>query len=90
MSKMMQVKSKLLVAAVTVILVSSLFMSANFVASSNGQPTTYIIPMEDWIKNDDVNAIRLVNLLLQEDVPVSWALDSFTVGGTTFPPGHSM
>jgi len=87
MSKMMQVKSKLLVAAITIILVSSLLMSANFVASSDGQPTTYIIPMEDWIKNDDINAIRLVNLLLQEDVPVSWALDSFTVGGTTYPAG---
>ncbi len=83
----MQIRSKMLVAIVATVLVSSLFLRTNFVALSTGQPTTYIIPMEDWIRNDDVNAIRLINMLLQEDVPVFWALESFTVGGTTYPGG---
>jgi glutamine amidotransferase-like uncharacterized protein len=83
----MQIRSKMFVAIVATVLFSSLFLRANFVATSAGQPTTYIIPMEDWIRNDDVNAIRLINILLQEDVPVFWALESFTVGGTTYPAG---
>ena len=50
-------------------------------------PQTFIIPMEDWIKNDDVGAIELVNQLLEEEVPVMWAQDSFTAGGVTYPAG---
>jgi glutamine amidotransferase-like uncharacterized protein len=58
---------------------------ANF-ANAQGDPT-YIIPLEDWVLNDDVAAIRLVNVLLEENVTVKWAQESFTVGGLTYPAG---
>mgnify|MGYP005831103577 CR=1 FL=1 len=48
---------------------------------------TYIIPLEDYMKNDDIAAIRLVNTLLEENVTVKWAMEPFTVGGTTYPAG---
>ncbi|MGA2309179.1 MAG: BPL-N domain-containing protein [Candidatus Bathyarchaeia archaeon] len=80
-------RSKILVLIVSIVLISALFLRINAVQLSDGQATTYIIPIEDWIKNDDTSAVRLVNMLLQEEVPVYWALSNFTVAGTTYPAG---
>lgn len=48
---------------------------------------TYIIPLEDYLRNDDIAAIRLVNTLLEENVTVHWAMEPFTVGGVAYPAG---
>jgi glutamine amidotransferase-like uncharacterized protein len=67
-----------------------MMFSLVLIPPSNAQaetPRTFIIPMEDWIKNDDVGAIEIVNQLLEEEVPVMWAQDSFTAGGVTYPAG---
>jgi glutamine amidotransferase-like uncharacterized protein len=87
MSGTMQTKKMLLASLIAAVMIFSMFVRTNIVQSQNEQPTTYIIPMEDWIRNDDVNTIRLINALLEEDVPVNWALEQFTVGGTTYPAG---
>jgi len=87
MSEILQTKKTVLVLFMAAVMISSIFLRTNILQSENGQPRTYIIPMEDWIRNDDVNAIRLINALLEEGVPVYWALDEFTVGGTTYPAG---
>jgi glutamine amidotransferase-like uncharacterized protein len=87
MTALAQVKRVLLVSfAVTMIMVS-LLAETCVVQSQDEHPRTFIIPMEDWIKSDDVNTIRLINILLEEDVPVYWALDSFIAGGVTYPAG---
>jgi len=87
MSDILQTKKTVLVLFMAAVMISSIFLRTNIRQSENGQPRTYIIPMEDWIRNDDVNAIRLVNALLEEGVPVYWALEEFTVGGSTYPAG---
>src|SRR4030042_2007388 len=87
MSNARQFKSRIMFAFVVTILVFSMFAESSVSQSPDERPKTYIIPMEDWTRNDDVNAIRLVNMLLEEEVPVYWALDQFTVGGTTYPAG---
>jgi len=87
MSKVKHIKPKMMVAFVAVVLISSVLLGASFSQSSDDLPKTYIIPMEDWIRNDDVNTIRLINVLLDEDVPVFWALDDFAVSGTTYLAG---
>jgi glutamine amidotransferase-like uncharacterized protein len=87
MSKIMRIKPKMLVSFLAVVLISSTILRTDFLESSEDQPKTYIIPMEDWIRNDDVNTIRLINILLDESVPVYWALGEFTVSGTTYPAG---
>jgi len=87
MNKFTQSKLKLWVSFEAIVLISSMFLGINFLQSPDEQPKAYIIPMEDWVKNDDVNTIRLINILLDEDVSVYWALDEFTVGGTTYPAG---
>jgi len=87
MNGIMKTKKTVLVLFIAAVIISSMFIKTHSVRSQNEQPNTYIFPMEDWIRNDDVNAIRLINALLEEDVPVYWALDQFTVGGTTYPAG---
>jgi glutamine amidotransferase-like uncharacterized protein len=87
MSNARQIKSRIMFAFVVTILVFSMFAESSVSQSPDERPKTYIIPMEDWTRNDDVNAIRLVNMLLEEEVPVYWALDKFTVDGTTYPAG---
>lgn len=87
MNKFTQIKSKMWVSFGAIVLISSMFLGINSLQSPDEQPKTYIIPMEDWVKNDDVNTIRLINTLLDENVSVYWALDEFTVGGTTYPAG---
>ncbi|MHA1410588.1 MAG: hypothetical protein ACTSQY_09850, partial [Candidatus Odinarchaeia archaeon] len=61
-------------------------MIINPYVNAQGNPT-YIIPLEDWIMNDDLQAFRLINILLEENVTVQWAQESFTVGGVTYPAG---
>lgn len=87
MNGIMKTKKTVLVLFIAAVIISSMFIKTHSVRSQNEQPNTYIFPMEDWIRNDDVNTIRLINALLEEDVPVYWALDQFTVGGTTYPAG---
>ena len=87
MNGIMKAKKTVLVLFIAAVMISSMFIGTHSVRSQEEQPNTYIIPMEDWVRNDDVNAIRLINALLEEDVPVYWALDEFTVGGTTYPAG---
>src|SRR4030042_2899902 len=87
MSKLTPIKSKMWVSFEAIVLISSMFLGINFLQSPDEQPKTYIIPMENWGKNDDVNTIRLINILLDENVSVYWALDEFTVSGTTYPAG---
>lgn len=87
MSEILQTKKTTLVLFMATVVISSMFLRTGILQSENDQPSTYIIPMEDWIRNDDVNAIRLVNALLEEGVPVYWALEEFAAGGTTYPAG---
>ncbi|MHA1835875.1 MAG: BPL-N domain-containing protein [Candidatus Odinarchaeia archaeon] len=54
--------------------------------NAQGNPT-YIIPLDDWVLNDDLQAFRLVNILLEENVTVKWAQESFTANGITYPAG---
>ncbi len=77
-------KLKVLIIA-AVILFSTVMVSQT--SAQADTPATYIIPMEDWIRNDDVGVIRLVNMLLEEEVPVMWAQEAFTAGGVTYPAG---
>ncbi len=69
---------------------TNLYSSAQSIddSSDNG---TYIISLDkealDWIRIDDTSAINLINQLLEEEVPVSWALEDFKVGGTNYPAG---
>ncbi len=85
--KVKQIRPRMLVSFLAIVLLSTMFVGTNLAQPADDQPRTYIIPMEDWIRNDDVNTIRLINILLDEDVPVFWALDDFTVGGTTYLAG---
>ncbi len=87
MNGIMKTKKTVLVLFIAAVMISSMFIGTHSVISQNEQSNTYIFPMEDWIRNDDVNTIRLINILLEEDVPVYWALEEFTVGGTTYPAG---
>lgn len=80
-----RIKMAVLASMIIVLLSFSMFPMHD--PSSGTQSTTYIIPMEDWIQNSDVNAIRLVNTLLEANVSVYWALDSFSAGGNTYPAG---
>jgi len=86
MNRLTRTKTTILVAFAIAVIGFSLFLT-NDISSQDGQPRTYIIPMEDWVHNDDVGAVRLINILLEEGVPVYWALEPFTVGGTTYPAG---
>jgi len=87
MNGIMKTKKTVLVLFISAVMISSMFTGIHSVLSQNEQSNTYIFPMEDWIRNDDVNTIRLINILLEEGVPVYWALAEFTVGGTTYPVG---
>jgi len=86
MSKLSRKEKILATVALAVLLVFPVFAANNFFAKSQANPT-YIIPMEDWVKNDDMAAIKLVNQLLELGVPVKWAQEPFTVGGATYPAG---
>jgi glutamine amidotransferase-like uncharacterized protein len=87
MIQLTRFKKIAIVALLAAIIILPVFAEQRSIPASNGQATTYIFPMEDWIRNDDVNTIKLINILLDEDVPVYWALDNFTVGGTVYPAG---
>ena len=87
MNGLKKTKKIVLVLFIAAVMISSMFIRTHSVLSQDEQSKTYIFPMEDWIRNDDVNTIRLINILLEEDVPVYWALDKFTVGGSTYPAG---
>jgi glutamine amidotransferase-like uncharacterized protein len=76
-----------LVLFIAAVMISSILLRTHTVRSQDEQSRTYIFPMEDWIRNDDVNTIRLINILLEEGIPVYWALEEFTVGGTVYPAG---
>lgn len=72
------------------IIAAAMMFSMVMIPPSSAQaeaPRTYIIPMEDWVRNDDVGAIKLVNMLLEEEVPVYWAQEAFTAGGVRYPAG---
>ena len=66
-------------------------LSTMFASATAEETGAIIIPMEcssvDWIRSDDKEAIKLINALLEEDVPVHWALKDFEVGGKTYPAG---
>lgn len=87
MSGVKQVKPVMMFSLLATVLISSMLVGTNIFQSEGEQAKTYIFPMEDWVKNDDVNTIRLINVLLEEEVPVYWALDQFTVDGNTYPAG---
>lgn len=59
--------------------------------SDVGDTGAILIPLDqhatDWILSDDNAIIRLVNEMLEDGVPVQWALKDFTVDGETFPAG---
>ena len=56
-------------------------LSTMFASATAEETGAIIIPMEcssvDWIRSDDKEAIKLINALLEEDVPVHWALKDF-------------
>jgi glutamine amidotransferase-like uncharacterized protein len=87
MNGIMKIKKTVLVLFIAAVMITSIFIRTHSVLSQNEQSNTYIFPMEDWVRNDDVNTIRLINILLEEGVPVNWALEEFTVDGTTYPAG---
>jgi len=86
MDKVKKIKVTMMTSFLIAFILLTAFTGINLQAADN-EAKTYIIPMEDWIRNEDINAIRLVNVLLEEDVPVYWALEPFMVGGSSYPAG---
>ncbi|MFX0068724.1 MAG: hypothetical protein ACFE7I_06595 [Candidatus Hodarchaeota archaeon] len=82
-----KVKNRIMIGLFLALAVSMPSVSISLMFASAQTDPTYIIPLDDWILNDDVAAIRLVNQLLEENVTVMWAQESFTVGGATYPAG---
>ncbi|MFW9837578.1 MAG: BPL-N domain-containing protein [Candidatus Thorarchaeota archaeon] len=86
MIKLKQKSRRLQIMSLAALMLLSLILIPPSAAQAE-TPRTIILPMEDWIKNDDVGVIELVNQLLEEEVPVMWAQESFTAGGVTYPAG---
>ncbi|MFX0096894.1 MAG: BPL-N domain-containing protein [Candidatus Hodarchaeota archaeon] len=82
-----KVKNKIMVSLFLALAVSIPLVSVSLMFASAQTDPTYIIPLDDWILNDDIAAIKLVTQLLEENVTVMWAQESFTVGGATYPAG---
>lgn len=79
---------------ICLILCAAVLLSAVLIQSGSTKTKnsgTIIIPFDetniDWMRANDTEIIKLVNTMLEDDVPVQWALKDFQVDGKTYPAG---